>query len=73
MKLPKDLIIEMAKYYSHRRSNELLKSKWNKEKDLDNITKAASRHQFTTVAISGSFWFFRNGKTYEFNEFNYTN
>ncbi len=72
MKLSTDLVAAMARYYSHRHRVMVKNIMWDKQRDLENISKIAAKHNFGVCASAGTFWLQRNGKTFEYNESNYT-
>lgn len=43
--------------------------KWNKEEDLDAISKIADKHKFVFAACAGTFWFTRRTSTKFFVQF----
>jgi hypothetical protein len=80
MKLPKDLVIALAKYYSHRAAANLRASigkdahiLWLKQPDLDHISEVAAKHNWGMCAAAGSFWFaVKSNKVLYCHEGNYT-
>jgi hypothetical protein len=38
------------------------RAKWNKHKDLEDISSAAGKYGYSFEACSGTFWFYRKGR-----------
>lgn len=65
----KNLKLALARYYMNRKNGV----KWDKQADLKHINEIASAANYTMLAIAGTFWFTRNGRTTEYNESDYLN
>lgn len=63
MKLPKEILHEIAIYYAARELKKCYGNpKWNKDKCLNNLDKACRKHGVSFEACAGTFWFYFKGK-----------
>lgn len=73
MKIPKYLLYAIQNYYDNRAKHLLKRSAWDKETDLELISRAAHRAKLGFEASAGTFWFSTKKKTTIIRENNYQN
>lgn len=68
----KNLKLALARYYMNR-NNSKNGVKWDKQADLKHIDGIATAANYGIIAVAGTFWFTRKGRTIKCNESNYLN
>lgn len=79
-RMNKNILLAVAAYYIHRdnaRPPGLLdvrpRYEWDKKKDLDFISALCTKAGFGFEACAGTFWFKKNGRSYQMNERSWPN